>query len=769
MLKHYLTVALRNLIKYKTQTIISIIGLAVGFVSFALSGMWLHYEQTYDTFHKGVDRVYVAGTKNIYNDNSYTDRTSPLLAQHLVNTFPEIESATYGQVTLCFEKDKDTPNDYLKVKMVDTTFTSVLPLTLLEGSYQFLYNSNEIAISRQTAQQIFGDESPIGKPGPLQSSIITAVVEGWEHSNYNFDYVTKCTFYDEMLWQTSARQTLFRVVPGTDIEALKKKLENMEVIDNEGKKIKYPVIITPLTEEHYTHPGINVSVRIEHIRLFCIISLLIVLSALANYLIMYLIHIRMRQREWALRKVNGASDSDLMLLLISELVILLFVAFLIGLFLLEIVLPNFKSLSGINENNLFFYKETIIYMSVVLCLGLFLSWITLFFQRHFSLQSAISSKSVRYFSRIFRHAGLWLQLAISISFIFCTIVMMKQLHHLCTSSDMGFTHPDVVFVGYVSGIPQNSYEDWIRKMQEIPGIEFRKVADVPMPVEGTPCFSVNDWEGKQDIDQKFMVKDLRVSQESFNLLGLQLIEGTFPKNSHNKEDINVLVNETFVKKVGWTEPVGKRFAHKYIVCGVLKDIRVSPTVQSSPALFSVNQNPSGYMNALIFDGSYKDVKHTINTYIRKTYPDFDFTTESFSQIIADLLVSERTVMKLLSVASIVCIIIAIFGVFSLVSLSCEQRRKEIAIRKINGATIKDIIGIFIKEYMTLLALAAIVAFPIGYIIMKQWLEAYVIQTPVSWWIYAAILVIMMIIILSSIGWRIWQAARKNPAEEIKTE
>ena len=126
-------------------------------------------------------------------------------------------------------------------------------------------------------------------------------------------------------------------------------------------------------------------------------------------------------------------------------------------------------------------------------------------------------------------------------------------------------------------------------------------------------------------------------------------------------------------------------------------------------------------------------------------------------------------MKLLTIASIVCGIIAVFGIFSLVNLSCEQRRKEIAIRKVNGATISDIISIFLREYLILLALAATVAFAVGYIVMRHWLEEYVIQTVISWWIYIVILVAVITIIFISIGWRIWQAARQNPAEIIKSE
>lgn len=768
MLKHYLIVALRNLIKYKMQTIISIIGLAVGLVSFALSGMWLHYEQTYDTFHEGADRVYVAGTTSNLENSGYSSITSPMLAQHLMNTFPEIESATYGNRIVTIENTNNGQTSSWKKMEIDSTFTSVLPLVLLEGSYQFLHNPDEIAITRQTALRIFGNESPIGKPGPTLSTTITAVVEGWKHTNYNFDLVGKRVPDENRLWNFASGQTLFRVIPGTDIEALKKKLKDMEVTDNEGKKIKYPVIITPLIEEHYTHPSTSAFIHIEHIRLFCIISLLIALSALANYLIMYLIRIRMRQREWALRKVNGASNTGLMSLLVSELLLLLFMSFLVALFLMEISLSAFRSISGINENALFFYKEAGIYMSIVLCIALCFAWLTLFLQNHFTLQSAISSSSTTHFSNVFRCIGLWFQLAISIGFIFCTIVMMQQLHHLRTSSDMGITHPDVEFVYYLSGISSDDAEDWVRKMQEIPGIEFHRITDVPLPIGGRSGFYIDEWDNKQQAETEFMVNDFQISKEAFDLLGMQLIQGTFPEDSHGKP-VKVLVNEAFVRKTGWKNPIGKQFSNYYSVCGVVKDIQLSPTVPAFPSVFTVNLYPPKNKNAFTYHGSYEDAKRTIETYIQKTYPNFRIGTQSVAKMIEDSLASERTLMKLLSVASAVCIIIALFGIFSLISLSCEQRRKEIAIRKVNGATIKNIILIFLKEYMSLLVLAAIVAFPTGYIIMKRWLETYVIQTTISWWVYVVILIAIIIIILSSIGWRIWQAALKNPAEEIRTE
>jgi ABC-type antimicrobial peptide transport system permease subunit len=134
-----------------------------------------------------------------------------------------------------------------------------------------------------------------------------------------------------------------------------------------------------------------------------------------------------------------------------------------------------------------------------------------------------------------------------------------------------------------------------------------------------------------------------------------------------------------------------------------------------------------------------------------------------------LLASEYMLMRLLGIAALTCVLIAAFGIFSLVSLSCQQRRKEIAIRKVNGARIGDILALFAREYVLMLVLAAVVAFPIGYVLMKRWLQSYIEQTPISWWLYAAIFCGITAVVALCIGWRVWQAARSNPAETIKSE
>lgn len=766
MILHYLKIALRNLRRYKSQTLISIIGLAVGFASFALSGLWLNYEQAYDDFHDGADRIYVISRPTVFSTSGYSTISSPLLAPYLVKTFPEIEAATYIRFGTQFN---DEQKRHWKVISVDSTFFSVLPVTVLEGSMQFMNNTaDEIAIGAKAARKLFGDESPIGKEYPFDKKlIITAIVEEWEgHSNYDFDVISRSPAPEYMEWGYAAGTTLFRVAKGTDMDALRKKLEAIEVTQKD-MPMKYPVKATPLTELHYTYPSHHTFVRIEYVRLFCMISMLIVLGALFNYLILYLIRIRMRQREWALRKVNGATERGLIGLLMTEIILLLFAAILVGFLLVEVALPTFKSWSHIYvEDNFFFYQETLIYMMIAVGSVLLFACGTLVVQRRFSLQSAISSFHTRRFSAFYRRAGLWFQLVISIGFIFGTVVMMKQLNHLRTSTDMGVTNYDVEFVAHLMGIPDSEMEGWVKLMKEIPEIDFREVYNIPLPVATNSMFSTSEWEDKQPGDEEIAVNDFQISRETFDLFGLQLMIGEFPDEAADRNSI--LINEALLKKVGWKEPIGKKF-NNHIVAGVLKDVRLSPTTQAMPARYTVSTYPPRKQYVYSYQGNYEDIQKIIDERIKKTYPDFYMWSQSVGRIIDDATASERILMKLLAVASVVCVIIAVFGIFSLINLSCEQRRKEIAIRKVNGASLSDILSIFLKEYITLLALAAVVAFGAGYMVMKHWLEAYVIQTDISWWIYAAILTVVITIILISIGWRIWQAAHQNPAKVIKSE
>lgn len=294
----------------------------------------------------------------------------------------------------------------------------------------------------------------------------------------------------------------------------------------------------------------------------------------------------MRQREMALRKVNGASDNSLMLLLMSELFLLIVIALFIGGLLIEVLSPAFKKLSMIEEDRMFFYRESILYMGVIIMAAILFSWLTLLTQRHHTLQSSIVSASGRGFSMLFRKIGLWFQLALSIGFIFCTIVMIKQLHHLYTSRDMGFANMEIGIVKYMEGLTDR--HELENGMKQIPFIEYHQLVDAPFNINGSVVRIINRWDGKEKDAESVSIQQNKLNKDIFNLFGLEMTVGTFP-NEEEAGD-NVLINESAAHVFGWDgEAIGKKFEN-YTVTGVIKDLRLSPIFPALPSLTKLRIN-----------------------------------------------------------------------------------------------------------------------------------------------------------------------------------
>ncbi|MDD4033230.1 MAG: ABC transporter permease, partial [Bacteroidales bacterium] len=256
------------------------------------------------------------------------------------------------------------------------------------------------------------------------------------------------------------------------------------------------------------------------------------------------------------------------------------------------------------------------------------------------------------------------------------------------------------------------------------------------------------------------------------------VEGEMLNESHTQTD--VVMSESLVKAFGWDHGVGNFYFDndgidpqiKYTVVGVCKDLyTLSPTTPAENVLFRKMQSSVRFFSPGIpillkyQEGRWAECKKAIERIAGDKLMRIENTDEGYKRVLK----SENSLLMLLEIISAVCVLIAVFGIYSLVTLSCEQRQKEIAIRKVNGATVKDILDIFFKEYMLLLGISSLVALPVGTIIMKRWIEAYVLRTSLSAWIYIVILMGTALIIALSIFRIVLKAARQNPATIIRTE
>jgi ABC-type antimicrobial peptide transport system permease subunit len=789
MFRHYLTVAFRNLRKYKNQTLISVIGLAVGFTCFAMAMLWIRYEMTYDSFHKNADRMYCVYTPDVFSSNGISRHTPFPLAGYLKETFPEVANVT--AINLPYESRIDVevegvpyPSDYLEV---DSTFLGTFDVKIVEGSRGFLIRkTNNVAITQEKARQLFGNESPIGKTVDLDGEkTICAVITGYssKRSNYPFDFLCPNSIElsysingvpqpatDIMTsWTHSGAHTVLELAPGINLEAFKKKLYEHKIRGGIEK-----MTLMPLADVHYKDPTIEREVKFQHILLFALAGSLVILCTLFNYLTLFTCRFRIRQREIALRTVCGASGKSLFMLLSVEFIMSLTVALLLGLCFIQIALAPFKTLSGVNLELSAIYSESILYIVAIILLSLLLFLLVLWIFRRRSLNAVMRRGN----TNLFRKMSIVAQLIISIGFAFCTIVIVKQMYYL-HNTDLGFEFKNRASVEiYSEIIDAGVFENEIKQIPEITETIKNMRALMPPSLRGWSYIS--EWEGKLEGDEQILIGVMmKFSVEYVDFYKLRIVEGQMITEGGGEDD--VLINESAAKAFGWDKPVGKTFniyktanaVNSKIVRGVVKNTyNFAPTIAAKPIFYSCqpeifNTNEQG----VIFkyrEGTWDTCKDKIERIIKEKFPEDQLINIYNAEEEYDkYLKSENVLLKLLSFVSMVCLIICIFGFVSMVSLTCEERRKEIAIRKINGATMHDILSIFFKEYFLLLVAGAVVAFPIGYYIMRQWLEQYMVQTPIPAWIYLSILFALVLVIVLCVGWRVYKASVENPADVIK--
>jgi ABC-type antimicrobial peptide transport system permease subunit len=754
MIRHYLKIAFRNLRKYKDQTLISVIGLAVGFTCFAVAALWIRYEMTYDGFHKNADRMYCVYMPDSFESGGLSRWAPYSLAAYLKETFPEINNATavgvMNQYPNVIEVENvECPADLLRI---DSSFFSMFDVGIIDGSLDFLIrDSKNIAVTQAKARQLFGNENPVGKVIKLRNDEYTvcAVVSGFsKQSNYPFDFL-----FAVSVNENRTNHILVELTSGIDMEGFKKKL-----YESAFRYVREMSII-PLTNIRYKDPDMEKDVKFQYLIIFALAGSLVILCTLFNYLTLFIGRFNIRQKELALRTVYGASNRSLFALLATEFAVSLIIAVLLGAVFMQIIYGYFISTSGIKSELSAVYFELLTYTGAVILISLITFILVLTIFRHGNLNLAIRRSN----KKTFRKISVVAQLAISTGFAFCTIIIVKQVYHLHNTTDLGFVLKNRGAVR-INRMKPDVYENHIK---QIPEITETIIAFQPLtPLVRRMTTIINDWDEKPENVKEIEIETVDMAAKYESFYEFQLIEGEFPNEEGDK---GVLINESAVKAFGWENPTGKSL-HGWTVKGVIKNIyNFAPAIPAKPTVYS-----RGNLRVSILfkyrEGTWKTCKNKIERMIKEKYPEVspsDIYLYNSEEEYDKFLKSENALLKILTFVSSICLFICIFGFVSMVSLTCEERRKEIAIRKVSGATVKDILDIFFKEYLTLLAVGALIAFPAGYIIMKRWLEQYVVQTEISAWIYVAILFALILAVVLCVGGKVYKTSRENPVIAIK--
>ena len=771
MLLHNLTMALGQLTKYKLQTLLSLVGLAVGFTCFALSSLWWRYETTYDAFHPEAENLYIQVTSTDKWATVFPS-TNLLAASQAMEKIPQVEQATvFRQTPLSINE-----NIYDFVMIADSMFLPTLQPKLVAGSYPLMQPDGTMAVvTDKLAMKLFGTIDCIGKEITLTvkpsnpetytgkmwengTYTVAAVVKDWgKHSYFRFqcivpfraEEISECN--GEYFWNYYTVMRMYPTANADTVSALINRIQPVPITESR---------VIPLTSFRTELPGLFTGlVKIGHIRTFALLGLLVIVCAIFNYLSLYVIRIRMRSRELALRLVCGSTRKQLLMLLITEFLMLLCAACLLGMLFVSLTLPEFKEIAYIGEEDSYFFREMGLYMSAVaLCTIPLLVGVTWWMQRR-SLNETLHKGMVTVHRNLFRPLSQWVQLAICMGLVFFTSVIILQLHHLRTNTVAGFIHENRATI--------HNYNK--PELTEEMAHYLRSHPDVEQVIMGSNEIGQinNRTVSKDKKGNTVSTNGKKITREEVDFWGLELLEGRWMEDYEKNV---AMLNESAVKLYNLNQPVDTVlplfFRDHYRIVGVVRNVSSkSFIVPQEPVVYTPKAGKERDKHYLSF--SYRpDSWPALRDSIRSRFNDCDPYLSNIDESFNRLLHSEDTLLGLFYVMTAVCILIALFGVYSLITISCEQRRKEIAVRKVFGAKVGDILRLFFTEQLVVLLAAAVVAFPIGYVCVKPWLEGYIHQVEIPLWLCPAIFAGVALLVALCIGWHVWRTAKAHPADEI---
>ena len=780
MLSHYVKVSFRELLKYRTQSIVSIIGLAVGFTAFILGGYWLWWETHFDNFHPEADRLYCLTTEGLVKRANGTQSDLDQLhindREELFKLLPEIEvSCSFNHLSFTLKQDNEAIN--LHGMESEQSFFDLFRADFIEGTHQgVIPDGSSVILTERTAHKLFGTTNCIGKEVVLDNNLRPSVVGIIRNYPDNTDLL-----FDFLLIRT----------PQPNVANVRNKLAHYKSHaenkwDREQVK-NWKINLLTASEVHLRcHP--ELTDRIRNIHILALAGTMAFLSALINLLVLFIGQQQRKQQKNRTYLCIGASTTSMITKSFIELALPLIIAFLISFCLIESIYPYYESYTtwhryGIYENVSRHLSRTSLLGNTLSLAGICI--LAFLFICYYPIRNLLEHKIQK--PALFKQGLIIVQIFIGSLFFITSIGLFRQLHFIL-SKDKGIDYERVIQVdlGYDTSF-QTDLSVLKPEMANHPYVE-----EVTYTCGNAPVFTEQgDWYGSfysyfcfdpNEAEPNSYSPVIVADKDFFSFFKLQLKAGSWPTDA---TPYSYMVNETCLQTLGYTDLLERPIyikgqASQARVCGVIKDYLYAPMQYPIlPLFFTTYENPMvkdferPYLIYVRYaKGHKKEVLehlHEITSHIQNDNVNRSKMFTELSDLIDRFNRPEKVIFTIFSILSLVCILISTFGIYSLVSLATEQRRKEIAIRKINGATFYHILQLFFREYFMLAALGNAFALPVGYLVMSRWLETYANHTTLPAGLFLLVFLITCGIVLLSIFRQVKRAAATNPAEIIKTE
>lgn len=797
MLKNYIKVALRSLKRQPGYTALNIIGLTVGIASSLIILLYTFHETSFDKQHSKGDRIYRLSTQFTEPDNSFkwAVMTRPA-AFTIKNENPEIKQAARmnglsGQGGMRFDFNQV---DYYQdnVYAADSTIFELFDYDFVAGNPETaLAAPNSIVINQSMATKIFKNENPIGQTiksgGNRETSLqVTGVYKDMPQTSHLIaealiSWKTIFTGGDGS-WGNWGVFSYVLVNEGVTQETLQVKLDSTvskyiaPIFDPINIKVK--MIPVPLKSIHLTSDFEGEPVPagdIQYVRIFTAIAIFLIIIASINYMNLATARSAKRSMEVGLRKVMGAQRSGLIGQFLAESILITLISLVLSILVMIAVVPSINSIVGTNLaiEGLLDTNVILAVIGIVFVTGFLGGCYPAFFLSSFQPAAVLKGGGGKSGSKLLRKSLVTIQFGISIFMLIGTLIIYSQMQFV-RNKDLGFDKEQMMQIDFRSRadvVKWNVLKNELVQNANIGGTA--SSSSTPGNGYGKLVFSIETEEGPMDPRG---LDNYRVDYDFFPTLGVEIVEGrNFSLDYPSDSSQAVMVNEAMVRRMNWTNPIGKRInltgndsIPSALVVGVVKDFHQQSLYDPISALLFIPSRING--SAIVkITGDVSSTIDFIEAAWERTYPTTAFEYVFIDEQFMENYEADQIRGQLFLGFSGMTILIACLGLLGLASYTAEQRSKEISIRKVLGAKTQGLIGLLIKDFVILIVIAAIPASVLGYLAMIGWLESFQFHITPGFTIFASVILGTIAITVLTTGYHARKAATANPAQKLRSE
>jgi putative ABC transport system permease protein len=810
MFRNYLKVAFRNLWKSKGFTAINIIGLASGLGVCLLIVLYVVDEQSFDRYNDKADRIYRISSDIYFNNTAFSNAVTPkLLGPTLVSTYPKFQQMArlhqHGDILI--KKGNDRINEHNSV-FADSTVFKVFSLPFIAGDPNTaLNNPHSIVIDESAARRYFNSTDVVGRTLEVGSDNTVLKVTGVmrdipEQSHFHLSFIRplRDSYSDDGSWLSNNYYTYVLVQPGTTIAEVQKDVTttintyvgrelqqllhaSLDDLTKSGGHFRYPVMA--LTDIHLNSNlsgELEPNSSVQYVYIFSIIAGLILLIACVNFMNLSTARSAGRAKEVGIRKVAGSTKRHLITQFLTESVLLSLFSLLLALGIAVALLPLFNNLAAkqLHPGMLFSVRFLPILVALVILVGCIAGSYPAFYLSSFQpIRVLKGSVSAGMKSSLLRSSLVVFQFIISIGLIVCTIVVYRQLHYI-RNKEVGFNRDQVLVVHGTWDLGSDGTKTFRKQLLSLSGVtDVTTTSD--LPTVGGGQYDGEGWFRDAALDAKkvMVMTTLFVDDHYVPTLGMQMVKGrNFDLTQYPTDSNAIIINEASARLLGAADPLSvtlyrpwnQSFQPKaFRVIGVVKDFNYNSMHDKIAPLILDPENNSGSV-AMRFRTSdvYGLVRQVEAKFhgIKQGIPfNYTFMDDDFNKLYH----TEEQRGQIFITFAVFAIFIACLGLFGLVTYAAEQRMKEIGIRKVLGAHVGGIVGLLNRDFARLVAIAALIAFPIAWWTMYKWLQTFAYRTDISWWIFFVAAFIALAIALVTVSIQTIRAAVANPIKSLRSQ